>query len=348
MDYARPIMWNVPEWAEIAFYVLIPLVLIAFAAGVVWRVRKWFIGRAEPGAEKLGRQVFQQLRAGLRPRRLVEWVRTALFQGRLSSDGFSLVMHLAIFWGMAVLAIGTALATVDQDFTNLLFDAQILRGAFYKLMKLSLDMFGVVLIVGLGMAAYRRYVVRPERLQATRTGVSLWDGFPFLSLLFAIAVMGFVLEGLRLAEGFQIDARVAAIRNGLQDPVLEDMTERFQMKESVDISPGFRLDRVLHDVRERFHHVGKERQDAQVDRIAQGGPVFPAAKWSPVGYGLGKLFQPLPTATIRAAHQVVWWLHGLAALGLIVAIPFTKAFHLISSPINMLLRTRYRRDGCRW
>ena len=33
---------------------------------------------------------------------------------------------------MAVLAVGTALATVDQDFTNLPLDFQILRGNFYR------------------------------------------------------------------------------------------------------------------------------------------------------------------------------------------------------------------------
>ncbi len=315
MNYARPIMWNVPEWAEITFYLLIPLVLLAFAAGAAWRIRKWFVGRAEPGAEKPRKQFLRQLLEGLRPHRLFQWVRTALFQTRLSPDGFALVMHLAIFWGMLVLAIGTALATVDQDFTNLLFDAQILRGDFYKLMKLGLDVFGVVLILGLAMAAYRRYLVRPERLQAARSGISLWDGFPFLSLLFAIAVMGFALEGLRLAEGFHIDGKLAAAQGAEAKA------------------------QVMEEIRERFQHVGKERQDAQLARIAQGGPLFPAAKWSPVGYTLGKVFSPLPVGSIRLAHQLVWWLHGLAAFGLIVAVPFTKAFHLISSPANMLLRT---------
>ena len=315
MNYARPIMWNVPEWAEITFYLLIPLVLLAFAAGAAWRIRKWFVGRAEPGAEKPRKQFLRQLLEGLRPHRLFQWVRTALFQTRLSPDGFALVMHLAIFWGMLVLAIGTALATVDQDFTNLLFDAQILRGDFYKLMKLGLDVFGVVLILGLAMAAYRRYLVRPERLQAARSGISLWDGFPFLSLLFAIAVMGFALEGLRLAEGFHIDGKLAAAQGAEAKA------------------------RVMEEIRERFQHVGKERQDAQLARIAQGGPLFPAAKWSPVGYALGKVFSPLPVGSIRLAHQLVWWLHGLAAFGLIVAVPFTKAFHLISAPANMLLRT---------
>jgi Fe-S oxidoreductase len=316
MDFARPIMWNVPHWAEITFYLLIPLVLIGFGAGVVWRIRKWFVGRAEPGGESVRRQVLRQLLAGLRPRRLLDWVRTAMFQGRLSSDGFSLVMHLAIFWGMIVLAIGTALATVDQDFTNLLFDAQILRGLFYKVLKLSLDIAGVVLIVGLGMAACRRYLVRPERLQSPPIGVSMWDGFPFLTSLFLIAVMGFVIEGLRLAEGMQIEAQVAAA---------PDSDTKARVLDEIGL-------------RERFR-VGSQRQDAQLARIALGGPVFPAAQWSPVGYGLARVLKPLPAGFIRLGHQLGWWLHGLAALGLIVAIPFTKAFHMISSPANMLLRT---------
>ena len=68
MDYARPIMWNIPEWAEIAFYLLIPVVLLALVAGIAWRVRKWFVGRAEPGEEKL-----RKLRARRRTRSLTTW-----------------------------------------------------------------------------------------------------------------------------------------------------------------------------------------------------------------------------------------------------------------------------------
>ena len=312
MDYARPIMWNVPHWAEITLYALIPVVLAGFAAGVVWRARKWFLGQAEPGVESIRRLL---LRA-MEPRRLVEWVRTALFQSRLSPDLFALVMHWAIFWGMAVLFLGTALATIDQDFLNLPLDVQALRGKFYCLFKLALDVAGAVLILGLGMVAYRRYLVRPKRLQATRMGVSLWDGFPFLSLLLLIAVTGFTVEGLRNAEGFRIEAQVTAA-DGFEAKirVLEDM-----------------------GLRERLH-VGPERQDVQLNRIAQGGPVFPAAIWAPVGYGLGKAFATMPVDSIRLLHQSVWWLHGLMAFGLIVCIPLTKAFHLISSPANMLLRT---------
>jgi Fe-S oxidoreductase len=311
MEFARPIMWNVPFWAEITLYLLIPLVLIAFVAGAVWRMRKWFLGQAEPNAPGVRRQII----SALKPRRMAELVRNALFQGRLSPDAFSLVMHLAIFWGMVVLAVGTALATIDQDFANLLFDVQVLRGVFYGIFKLALDVFGILLILGLALAAYRRYLVRPPRLQAVRAGVSLWDSFPLLAVLFLIAVSGFVIGGLRIAEGFQIEAQVAAAGGS-----------------------AAKL-RVLEQSGLREHlHVGRQRQEAQLSRIAAGGPVFPAAAWAPVGYGLGKLLAALPLGEIRLLHQLVWWLHGLLAFGFIVCIPYTKAFHLISSPANMLLR----------
>ena len=42
------------------------------------------------------------------------------------------------------LFIGTALATVDQDLTNLLFDWQLLSGRFYVLFEFVLDLFGIV------------------------------------------------------------------------------------------------------------------------------------------------------------------------------------------------------------
>lgn len=313
MDFARPIMWNVPHWAEVVLYLAIPLVMAVLLAGVVWRARKWFLGQSEPGSPSPRKQWLDILTL----RRLAELVKNALFQSRLSGDSFSLVMHQAIFWGMVVLFIGTALATIDQDFTNLLFDAQLLSGNVYRLFEFAMDAFGFVLLVGVGMAAYRRYLVRPDRLKATREAVSLWDGFPFLTILFLIAVTGFVIEGLRIAEGIQIESRLVA--------------------DSSATPEGKAVALSAFDLRDRLR-MGTQRQEAELRRIARDGRVFPAAVFSPVGYGLAKTFAPLPEGMVRLLHQGTWWFHALLAFGLIMAIPFTKAFHLISSPVNMLLR----------
>jgi Fe-S oxidoreductase/nitrate reductase gamma subunit len=304
-------MWNVPHWAEITLYVLIPFVMAAILAGVAWRVRKWLLGQEDVD----GPPVVRQLKEVLTWRRATDVVKSVFFQSRLSRDRFAIVMHQAIFWGMVVLFIGTALATVDQDVTNLLFDTQILRGWSYRLFELALDIFGVVLIAGVLAAAYRRYVTRPARLASKQLGVRLWDRFPLLTCLLLIAVTGFAAEGLRIAEGDWIDARIAAVET---PEAKSTLMKQMQLRERL--------------------HTGQERRDILLQDVARGQPLFPAAAWAPVGFGLAQLCSPLPEGLIRSLHQWTWWLHAFLALGFLVALPFTKAFHLISSPANILLR----------
>ena len=114
-------------------------------------------------------------------------------QKRLLRKGYAGSMHFGLFWGFVLLFIGTALATLDWDVAHLLFNTQFLRGAFYLGYELVLDIAGVVFIVALGMALYRRYVTRPGHLTYRRDfPITLWS-------LMAISVSGFLIEGLRIA-----------------------------------------------------------------------------------------------------------------------------------------------------
>jgi len=313
-------MWNVPHLSEWLLYGLTPLVVIAFVAGVVWRARKWALGVAEPASPS----AIERLKQLIQPRVLVDFIKNAFFQWRLVPDSFSSWMHLTIFWGMVLLFLGTAIATVDQDFLNLPFDWQLLQGNIYRLFELVLDLAGVALLVGLALAAYRRYVVKPERLGPNRRAVTRWDNFPFLGILAAIAISGFLVEGLRLAEGFRLEAqlRQVAAAEGSGSGLVAERKE------------------ILHrwGYEENLRHLGTERQEAELERVSQRAVVFPAAPWAPVGYGLGKIFAAIPEGVIRTLHQLLWWAHALLAFGFIVAVPFTKAFHLISSPISILYR----------
>ena len=317
MGFARPLMWNVPHWAEITLYCMIPLVVIALLAGLVWRVRKWTIGRAEPGGTW-----WAHLRRNLSSRKgITEFLKSAFLQWRLSRDGYAIAMHLAIFWGMLVLFLGTALATIDQDFTNLPFDFQILTGNFYRFFELVLDAFGVVLIVGVAMAAYRRYVTRPERLTAKEAKISKWDAFPFLACLALIALTGFVVEGLRIAEGFQIERRLSSVASTSGEAEIRGELE------------------------DKFHLLGEPRRQREVDRITAESRVFPAAAWAPVGYALAVPLSRFSPSSIQRLHQFVWWSHALLAFGFLIAIPLTKAFHLFSSPLYLLIRDTHSPAG---
>jgi Fe-S oxidoreductase/nitrate reductase gamma subunit len=175
---------NIPEWAEVALYLGSLISVAVLAYGLVLRVKPWQVewqkltGRflrtmAPNGAEKLLLNVFGQK--------------------RLLRQTYAGSMHFGLFWGFVLLFIGTALATLDWDFAHLLFNTQFLRGAFYLGYELVLDIAGVVFIVALLLALYRRTVTRPAQLTYRRDfPITLW------SLLF-ISVTGFLIEGLRIA-----------------------------------------------------------------------------------------------------------------------------------------------------
>lgn len=189
MEPIRPILYNIHEhyrWAEYACYALGGLSGLLFLWGGWQHVRKWRIGKSEAVA-------------GALYDRLCAFFKYGLLQGRLAHDPYALVMHLGIFFGMAVLFLGTALATLDQDIGYLLFGWQFLRGHFYLFYKLALDLFGLALIGGLVLAFWRRYVLKPERLKNLVYPTFPLDSFYLLAILFFIAVTGLLVEALRLA-----------------------------------------------------------------------------------------------------------------------------------------------------
>ena len=148
----RETFWNIPHWAEIGQYIAALLTALVFAYGIWRRFRRWRMGKPERRTDKLGA-------------RLWSVIEQAIVQRRSLKDFLPGFMHLLVFWGIVVLLIGTALATVDWDVTHLFFDFQFLTGTVYVLFEIFLDIFGILLLIGLGIAIYRRYIARPDRLQ---------------------------------------------------------------------------------------------------------------------------------------------------------------------------------------
>jgi Fe-S oxidoreductase/nitrate reductase gamma subunit len=182
----RDTFWNIPHWAEIAQYVAAFLTMAIFAVGVVHRVLHWRQGRSEK-------------RSGNFWKRIWSLVIQVFAQRRTLDEKFPGIMHFSIFWGMLVLAIGTALATVDWDVTHLFFGFQILTGWFYILFELMLDVLGLLAVLGLGMAIQRRYFTRPDRLQNFPVKKLAGDDAYVLVMLSFIVLSGYLTEGLRIA-----------------------------------------------------------------------------------------------------------------------------------------------------
>jgi Fe-S oxidoreductase/nitrate reductase gamma subunit len=175
----REIFWNVGN-VRVAVYILAAIPVLIFAYTLYERIRLWRLGGKEPRFDRLGKRVGS----------LITY---ALGHARILRDAYPGIMHLLIFWGFAVLFLGTATIVVQEDFVLPIWGTTFFHGNFYLYYSLALDVFGFLAIIGVLMALVRRYIMRPERLDNKA------DDAVALCFILAVLVTGFLLEGARLA-----------------------------------------------------------------------------------------------------------------------------------------------------
>lgn len=72
-------------------------------------------------------------------------------------------------------------------------------------------------------------------------------------------------------------------------------------------------------------------------RIAAFPPQGAGASCSPIGLWISSWFGHLNARSAGRLHLGVWWVHALLVFGLIASVPYTRLFHLIAGPLNLLL-----------
>ncbi len=182
MEFTREIYWNVGHNA----WTLVPMYLFAIAA--IGLLIKGFLRGID--VYKLGMPLNRTDQLGRRIRLMLENV---LLQKKVTKVRWPGLLHGLFFWGFGLLFIGTTLIVVQADFTDLFFDIIFLKGTFYKIFSIVLDLAGLVCIVMLGSLLIRRYFFAPEGLESSN------DDLIMHGLLFAILVTGFLIEGARMA-----------------------------------------------------------------------------------------------------------------------------------------------------
>jgi Fe-S oxidoreductase len=222
---SRPVFWDFTVGLRVLWYVLAVASIAVFAYGVarpLLRYRRaaggpWPPVRPSVFARRLGRAASQLVRGPRIGRR----------------DRPAGRAHGLIFYGFVVLFIGTVVLGFDTDFTKPVFGWDYFHGGFYLVYKEVLNVFGTALLVGVIFMMVRRSR-DPAKLRYTaahgrgapsrpyRTG-----DWAFVSILLAIVVTGFLLEGVRIAmdapgyAGTQFAGwLVAQALTGVGDPTL--------------------------------------------------------------------------------------------------------------------------------
>ena len=114
-----------------------------------------------------------------------------LAQVRILQKAYPGIMHLLIFWGVAIQVVGTIINILNMA----LFLPWVItfpRGTAYLVYEVIMDMAGFAILIGVTMAFFRRIVLRPKYLE------NRWDDYYALGLLALIPILGFTMEGTRL------------------------------------------------------------------------------------------------------------------------------------------------------
>jgi Fe-S oxidoreductase/nitrate reductase gamma subunit len=178
----REVFDGIPGYLQIAFYTIIPALLVWGSLQFADRIRNW--ERGAPDRRKTTKKNVKQ--------RLADY-RAGVYMRTLLRDSAAGLMHSMIYFGFLVLLGVTTVLEADHQMPPAL---KFLHGDVYRAYAAVGDIAGIVFTSGVIWAIIRRYVQRPYRIRI-KTKPEHAIG---LGVLLAIGVTGFGSEMFRIAE----------------------------------------------------------------------------------------------------------------------------------------------------
>lgn len=174
-------MWNIPAEFKVVMYAAF---LVAVGVMIYGFYKKFKFVGGEKGLFKGFTQDLFPANPNWR-----NFFETALFTGKVLRKKEVAMFHSLIFWGFVILWIATDLVAIHYD-----TPFKVFQGTVYIVVSFLADIAGVLLLIGLGMAYYRRYIVKPDYLSSTKPNSELWMYIQLANLV----IIGYLIEGLRI------------------------------------------------------------------------------------------------------------------------------------------------------
>ncbi len=177
----RDVFGGIPSAYKVAFYTVIPVMLVWGSLRFADRMRNW-----ERGTPDRRRTTPRNVK-----RRLADY-RAGVYMRTLLRDSAAGLMHSMIYFGFLVLLGVTTVLEIDHQLPESL---KFLHGGVYQAYAMVGDAAGVVFTVGVMWAIVRRYVQKPYRIRIK----SKPEHGIILGVLLAIGLSGFAAEMFRIA-----------------------------------------------------------------------------------------------------------------------------------------------------
>lgn len=179
----RGLWWNTqdyPYYKEI-FYSLFLISALVFIYGFLLKIKKWSCGKPINNFANNSKQIQNMLS------------RVFLYKG-WGKDKIAIFAHIFVFYGFFILWIGTDILTVQERMSEYFFG-----DTFYKIYSFCMDLFGILMLAGLALFTYIRYIKKPGRLDNYQND---WLQIVFLTVF---VIVGFFIEGIRQSATNQIE-----------------------------------------------------------------------------------------------------------------------------------------------
>jgi Fe-S oxidoreductase len=175
-EISREILWNIPPFMKYGMYFSL---IVAFAIFILGMQRKVAYVKGAGNLKALLPSEFNWSAFG----------KTIFFQGKIPRDTYVAVFHSLIFYGFLILWVATDLVAIHFD-----TPFKVFKGTTYVVVSFLADIAGLAILIGVGLAYYRRYILNPSYLSATKPKQ---EKFMYAMLVWLVGI-GYLLEGLRI------------------------------------------------------------------------------------------------------------------------------------------------------
>lgn len=234
----------------------------------------------------------------------------------LKEDFLRWVMHMLVYWGFMLLLLMHAL---DPIITKKLFSGYHSTVNPYMFLR---DLFGFMVLAGIVIAIFRRFIFKVPRLKTGGMDV-------YAILIVAVIIFsGIILEGVKITSDTSFQNMVSDYA-GLSQPDDADeiaALESYWVQNYALVSPHVKAP-FDADVLEQ----------GQEDNVSYCIDCHSSPKYAFTGYAVAKTITPFALALDKAgAANILWYIHFLACFIGLAYLPFSKMFHIISTPVSLL------------
>ncbi|MFP3869491.1 MAG: 4Fe-4S dicluster domain-containing protein [Syntrophobacteria bacterium] len=297
--------------------------LAVFGLGLVYKISTWFRYNIGGDAGKIPAST--RISAGIKgivfvlcSRKIFTLMRVlildVLLQVRLLRQDFlRWLMHICLYVGFMLLLLMHAL---DAFITSAIFPEYYSTVNPFLFLR---DLFGFLVIVGIAIALYRRFILKVPRLRTNA------QDYYAIILLAVIICTGVLLEGTKIVSYTRYKEMVL-------DYTIQAGGEELRALEAYWVDKfGVVSPNVEGPFDEETLELGRAAHEMSCIQCHS------RPQWAFVGYAVAKTISPMALGLDRAhLPTFLWYIHFLACWLGLAYLPFSKMFHIFAGPLSLL------------